>query len=200
MAHLALRYSRLIGTNPVVVSVPRGGVTRLHLPGDDVKVHLIRAVLKAHAEPGEELELLGAATTELDAKGRERLRRRVGAVSREVGLISNLNAWENISLPAAFHGSPPLAEVAEIAQTVLERFGAEPQAFLARLPDALDAVERRLAAFVRLLVGAPELALFDDLAEGLTRGERERVAGFEAEYRARQPLGTLLYVDSQEAA
>ncbi len=104
MADLALRYSRLIGTNPVVVAVPRGGVTRLHLPGDDVKVHLVRAVLKAHAEPGEELELLGAPTTELDARGRERLRRRVGAVSREVGLISNLNAWENISLPAAFHG------------------------------------------------------------------------------------------------
>ncbi len=37
MANLALRYSRLIGTNPVVVAVPRGGVTRLHLPGDDVK-------------------------------------------------------------------------------------------------------------------------------------------------------------------
>ncbi len=53
---------------------------------------------------------------------------------------------------------------------------------------------------MRLLVGAPELALFDDLAEGLTRIERERVAGFEAEYRARQPLGTLLYIDSQEAA
>jgi len=200
MAELALRYSRLVGANPVMVSVPRGGVTRLHLPGEDVKMHLVKAVLKARADEGEELELLGAATAGLDAKGRERLRRRVGVVSREVGLISSLNAWENISLPAAFHGTTPLAEVAELAQSVLERFGADPEKFLARLPDDLDPLERRLATFVRLLVEAPELALFDNIVAGLTRPERERVKEFEAEYRARLPLGTLLYVDTQEAA
>src|SRR5260221_4545951 len=200
MANVAVRSSRFSGRTRVVVAVPRGRVTRLHLPGDEVKVGRVRAVLKAHAEWGEELELLGAATAELDVRAREGLRRRVGAVSREVGLISNLNAWENISLPAAYHGAPPLAEVAELAQAVLARFGAEPDAFLARLPDELGALERRLAAFVRLLVGAPELAVFDDIADGLTRPERERVAEFEAEYRARQPLGTLLYLDTLETS
>jgi hypothetical protein len=90
--------------------------------------------------------------------------------------------------------------VAGLAGEVLERFGAEPAAFLARLPDELDTLERRLAAFVRLLAGAPELALFDDIGEGLSREERAKVAGFEREYRARQPLGTLLYVDTAEAA
>ena len=200
MKPLALRYSRLTGTMPVMVSVPCGGVTRLHLPGEEAKIHLVKAVLKARAESGEELELLGVATAELDARGREGLRRRVGAVSPEVGLISSLNAWENISLPAAFHGTTPLAEVAELAQAVIGRFGAEPDSFLARLPDDLDAVERRLAAFVRLLVEAPELALFDSINEGLTRPERERVKDFESEYCARHPTGTLIYVDTQEQA
>src|SRR5260221_449309 len=144
--------------------------------------------------------LVGFATAELEVRAGEGLRGGVGAVSREVGLISNLNAWENISLPAAYHGAPPLAEVAELAQAVLARFGAEPDAFLARLPDELGALERRLAAFLRLLVGAPELAVFDDIADGLTRPERERVAEFEAEYRARQPLGTLLYLDTLETS
>jgi phospholipid/cholesterol/gamma-HCH transport system ATP-binding protein len=197
---LALRYARFKGRHPVVLTVPRGGVTRLHLPDEDVKAHMVRAVLKARAEEGEELELLGTATGSLNARGREALRRRVGAVSREVGLIANLNAWENISLPAAYHGVPPLAEVAGLAGEVLERFGAEPDAFLARLPDELDTLGRRLAAFVRLLVTAPELALFDDIGEGLSREERSRVAGFEQVYRARQPLGTLLYLDTAEAA
>src|SRR5260221_3991945 len=169
MANVALRYSRFTGRNPVVVSVPRGGVTRLHLPGDEVKVHLVRAVLKAHAESGEELELLGAATAELDVRAREGLRRRVGAVSREVGLISNLNAWENISLPAAYHGAPPLAEVAELAQAVLARLRAEPDAFPARLPDELRALQRRLAGFVRPPVGAAQPAPVDHLAPCPTR-------------------------------
>jgi ABC-type transporter Mla maintaining outer membrane lipid asymmetry ATPase subunit MlaF len=200
VSDLALRYARYTGHHPVVLTVPRGGVTRLHLPDEDVKMHMVRAVLKARADEGEELELLGTATAGLNARGREGLRRRVGAVSREVGLISNLNAWENISLPAAYHGQPPLEAVAGLTGEVLERFGAEPAAFLSRLPDELDALERRLAAFVRLLVSAPELALFDDIGEGLSREDRAKVAGFEQEYRTRQPLGTLLYLDTAEAA
>lgn len=200
MKELAVRYARFTGRHPIVLSVPRGGVTRVHLPDSEAKSHLVTALLKARAETGEELELLGTATAELNARGRERLRRRVGAVSPVVGLISNLNAWENISLPAAYHGTPPLERVAQIAQEVLERFGAEPQAFLARLPDNLDALERKIAAFVRLLVAAPELAVFDALDEGLTRKEADRISGFEAEYRVRQPTGTLLYVDTRDEA
>lgn len=200
MTELALRYARFIGGHPIVLSVPRGGVTRVHLPDGEAKLHLVSAVLKARGATGEELELLGAATAELDARGREGLRRRVGAVSPVVGLINNLNAWENISLAAAYHGSPPLARVAEIACQVLERFGAEPQAFLARLPDELGVLERKIAAFVRLLVAAPELAVFDALDDGLSRRETASVARFEAEYRSRQPMGTLLYVDTKEGS
>ena len=53
---------------------------------------------------------------------------------------------------------------------------------------------------VRLLVAAPELAVFDALNDGLSRQDAARVSGFEAEYRARQPTGTLLYVDTREGA
>jgi len=200
MSELALRYARFTGNHPVVYAVPRGGVTRLHLPNTEVKAFMVKAVLKAQADRGEELELLGAATAELSTKERERLRRRVGAVSREVRLISNLNAWENISLPAAYHGTPPVAEVASLAVAVLERLGVEPEGFLARLPDQLGTLERKLAEFVRLLAASPELAVFDAIDEGLSRAERERLSALESEYRARQPLGTLLYLDAEEAA
>lgn len=198
MTELALRYARFTGRHPIVLTVPRGGVTHVHLPNGQAKTHLVTAVLKVRAASGEELELFGTATAELNAGGRERMRRRVGAVSPVVGLINNLNAWENISLPAAYHGSPPLERVAEIAQEVLQHFGAEPQAFLARLPDDLDRLERKIAAFVRLLVAAPELAVFDALDEGLSRQESAGLSRFETEYRSRQPAGTLLYVDTKE--
>jgi len=54
------------------------------------------------------------------------------------------------------------------------------------------------AAFVRLLVAAPELAVFDALDEGLSRQESAGLSRFETEYRSRQPAGTLLYVDTKE--
>ena len=108
MTDLAVRYMCKTPRHEVQVSVPKGAVTHLHLPDDDAKAHLVTAVLKARCEPGEELELFGEAAAALAGAKRDKLRARVGAVSPIVGLMTNLNAWENISLPAAYHGTPAL--------------------------------------------------------------------------------------------
>jgi ABC-type transporter Mla maintaining outer membrane lipid asymmetry ATPase subunit MlaF len=114
--------------------------------------------------------------------------------------MTNLNAWENVSLPAAYHGTPPLPEVAQLAHDVLTAFGAEPRYFLARVPDELGMLERKMASFIRQLVAAPELMVFDALEDGLSFAECRHAARFEAEYRARQPEGTVLYVDIKEVS
>ncbi len=189
---MALRYARKTTQREVTLAVPRGSVRRVHLPDEGSKAHLVTAVLKARCEDGEELELLGEPVRNLKPAARDRLRARVGVLSPVIGLITNLNAWENISLAAAYHGKPPLAEVARITHEVLTR------SFLNRLPDELGMLERKIAAFVRLLIAAPELAIIDALDEGLSREECARVAGFEKEYHGRHPSGTLLFVDTRE--
>jgi len=198
MSELALRYSRSTPRHDVQVSVPQGAVTRLHLPDDDAKAHLVTAMLKARTEPGEALELFGESTAALETRQREKIRSRIGALSPIVGLMTNLNAWENIALPAAYHGAPALAAVAQLAHEVLAAFGAEPRYFFARVPDELGTLERKIASFIRLLVAAPELMVFDALEDGLSHAECRYAARFEAEYRARQPQGTVLYVDTKE--
>ena len=197
-AGLAVGYMRKTERHDFFVGVPAGQVSRVHLPDDAAKAHLVTAVLKAKCEPGEELELFGEPVMQLTPQARERMRRRVAALSPVVGLVTNLNAWENLSLAAAYHGRPPLERVAEIAQQVLESFGIEPRPFLARLPDDLGMLERKIAAFVRLLIAAPDLALIDALDEGLSRAECARVAAFETQFRARLPAATLVFVDSRE--
>jgi ABC-type transporter Mla maintaining outer membrane lipid asymmetry ATPase subunit MlaF len=193
-----LHYQRKTGQQPVVLSVPQGSVTRVHLPDETVKAHLVTAVLKARTQPEEQLELFGLKTDELRPRERKKVRARIGAVSPVMGLINNLNAWENISLPAAYHGTPPLESVAELAHEVITAFGGEPERFLLRVPDELGVLERKIAAFVRLLVSAPELMVFDGLEEGLSHSECKRAARFETVYRAYQPAGTVLYVDTRE--
>ena len=198
MSGLALHYERKTSQHHVVLSVPQGKVTRVHLPDEASKAHLVTALLKARTEPEEELELFGLKTLDLKPRERKRVRSRVGAVSPVVGLINNLNAWENISLPAAYHGTAPLEDVAALAHEVITAFGGEPERFLARVPDELGMLERKVAAFVRLLVSAPELMIFDALEEGLSHSECRRAAQFEQVYRAYQPAGTVLYVDTRE--
>jgi ABC-type molybdenum transport system ATPase subunit/photorepair protein PhrA len=91
-----------------------------------------------------------------------------------------------------------MPEVIQLASDVLTALGAEPDYFFARLPDELGLLDRKIAAFVRLLVAAPELLVFDALEDGLSYGECRQVARFEAEYRARHPSGTVVYVDTKE--
>lgn len=198
MSALALRYERKTSEHQVALSVPQGSASRVHLPDENAKAHFVTAVLKARSGPEEALELFGVKTAGLAPRERRRVRARVGAVSPVVGLINNLNTWENISLPAAYHGTTPLEKVAQLAHDVIGAFGADADAILARVPDELSMLERKIAAFVRLLVSVPELMMFDALEEGLSHSECKCAARFEAVYRAYQPDGTVLYVDTKE--
>ena len=197
-AQMALRYARHGENREIALAVPVGSVRRVELPDAESRSAFVTAVLKARCEANEELELFGQPVRNLGGAARQRLRARVGALSPIIGLINNLNAWENISLPAAYHGKPSLAEVATITQEVLDVFGIEPRGFLVRVPDELGKLERKIAAFARLMVAGPELAVIDSLDEGLSRAECARVAGFEQEYRRRHPAGTLIFVDIRE--
>ena len=197
-AQIALRYARHGGNREIALAVPVGGVRRVELPDAESRSAFVTAVLKARCEANEELELFGQPVRNLSGAARQRLRARVGALSPIIGLINNLNAWENISLPAAYHGKPSLAEVATITQEVLDVFGIEPRGFLVRVPDQLGKLERKIAAFARLMIASPELAIIESLNDGLSRAECARVAGFEQEYRRRHPAGTLLFVDIRE--
>ena len=200
MSELAIRYRRKTARHEIEVSVPKGSVTRVHVPDEEAKAHLVTALLKARCEAGEELELFGERADTLATPGRRRLRAKVGAVSPIVGLMANLNAWENISLPAAYHGRPALEQVAELAREVLAAFGVDAGRFFARLPEELGVLERKVASFVRGLVAAPQLMVFDALEDGLSYAECRHAARFESEYRVRAPLGTLVYVDTREEA
>jgi ABC-type transporter Mla maintaining outer membrane lipid asymmetry ATPase subunit MlaF len=197
-AQMALRYARHGGKREIALAVPVGSVRRVELPDTEAKSAFVTAVLKARCEADEELEVFGQPVQNLSGGARQRLRARVGALSPIIGLINNLNAWENISLPAAYHGKPSLAEVAVITQEVLDAFGIEPRGFLVRVPDELGKLERKIAAFARLMIAGPELAIVESLNDGLSRAECARVAGFEQEYRRRHPAGTLLFVDIRE--
>lgn len=115
------------------------------------------------------------------------------------GLIANLKVWENLALPAAYHGSPHYAELERRAADILAEFdvaGVKFEALCSMLPDHLDRFERRLCAFVRALLTEPRLLLYDSVFDGLNRKQTARVLTFDAAYRRRVPQGTSLYLSA----
>jgi len=118
-------------------------------------------------------------------------------VPADGGLIANLKVWENLALPAAYHGASSYADLEGQAVKIFAEFdvsGAGFESLCAMLPDHLDRYRRRLCAFVRALLTAPRLLVCDSLFEGLTRDETARVLAFDAAYRRRVPEGTSLHL------
>lgn len=176
--------------------ITAGGRHRVHCANDARRTRLLAAVLDLKLDRDARLVLLGAEVGALGRAERNALRARVGFLPAAGGLISHLNAWENIVLPLGVHHPERLQGSAARVHALLGEFGADPRALLAKLPEEMTLYEKKAAACVRMLLEAPELVLADDLAGGLDAAGRARAEGFAEAYLAACPGGTFVQLDS----
>jgi D-methionine transport system ATP-binding protein len=172
----------------------------LEAPGDHqlscaYKDELLAALHDLTPRSGARLVLLGVEVRELEEDERRRLLRRIGFVPAGGGLMSNLNAWENISLPVAYHAPQKLAGALADVHALLGELGGVDDNLLAKLPEHMTLYERRLAAYLRSLLEEPELLVVESLAAGLGPTKRRRAGRFAEIYRARCPHGTFVQFD-----
>ena len=114
------------------------------------------------------------------------------------GFVGNLKVWENLVLPAAYHGQPNLAELDARAGSIFRRIGGDGRNgadLCAQLPGGLSHLEFRCAAFVRAMLVEPEIMVYDSLFEGLTRAEVEQVLEFDRVFHLYFPFRTSIWVD-----
>lgn len=161
------------------------------------KDELVAAVRELRPRKGARLVLLGADVGELPEEERQRLLVRVGFVPADGGLISSLNAWENISLPIAYHAPRRLPGLLPEVRELIDELGGVDDNLLGKLPEHMTLYERRLAAYVRAMLEKPELLVAERPAAHLGPTKRKRVARFAELYQARCPGGT--YVQLEEA-
>jgi len=86
------------------------------------------------------------------------LRRQIGVVPSNGGLISNLKLWENITLPLLYNNGEITPEEEKLALDYLARFGYSGNTMA--LPAHLTPHERRVTAAVRAFLGRPGLILY----------------------------------------
>jgi ABC-type transporter Mla maintaining outer membrane lipid asymmetry ATPase subunit MlaF len=159
------------------------------------KQELIAAMQQLKPRKGARLVVLGAEVDALGEDERAALRARVGFVPAHGGLISNLNAWENISLPIGYHDPARLPRVPAEVHALLEDLGGTEPDLLAKLPEHMTLYEKRLAAYIRALLERPQLLVVENLAAGLGPTKRKRAARFAEAYHARCAGGTYVQLD-----
>jgi len=167
-----------------------------HRLGSACKDELLAALRDLRPRRGARLVLFGAEVGALGDAERAALLRRVGLVPANGGLISSLNAWENISLPVAYHAPRRLPEALREVRALLEELGGVGDDLLAKLPEHMTLYERRLAAYIRALLEDPELLVLESVGAGLGPAKRARAARFAEVYQARRPGGTFVQFDA----
>ena len=178
------------------VWIPLGGSHRATALSEPQRKRLVSAVLEVRAEPGARLVLLGVEVEALRPAGRAALRERLALLPADGGLLSNLNAWENIVLPTGFHRPRRMRGIEAEVNDLLRGFGADPRELLDKLPEKMTSYERKLTGYVRIALEKPDLMLVEDPQGGLEAAERAAAARFSSRYLESCPGGTFVQLDA----
>ncbi len=175
--------------------IPAGVSHRIRIADPAHRARLLAAIFDMKPDRDLRLVLLGAAVDSLSMKERIALRERVAFLPAAGGLLSHLDAWENIILPLGCHHPERLPGIAAEVHALLTELGMAPEVLLGKLPEEMTLIEKKITGFVRILLEAPDLVLVANFASGLDSAERMRIPYFAATYHARHPEGTFVQLE-----
>lgn len=122
------------------------------------------------------------------------LRQQIGIVPSNGGLVSNLKAWENITLPLIYHSGRVSAEEEETAHTYLARLGYSGNVMA--LPAHLSLHEKRIIALVRAWLPRPRIIVYSNCFDGASSPQLKILAGLTAEFHASRDDSISLYLSA----
>ena len=175
--------------------IPAGVSLRIRIANPENRARLLAAIFEMQPDPALRLVLLGAEVDALGEEARIALRARVAFLPAAGGLLSHLNAWENIILPVGCHHPQRLEGIAAPVHDLVRDLGGVPKMLLGKLPEEMTLLEKKIIGFVRMLLEAPDLVLVEDFAPGLDSADRMRIPYFATTYLARHPRGTFVQVE-----
>mgnify|MGYP001819172041 FL=1 len=140
----------------VTVQVARGECVALVGESGSGKTTLLRSFNRMVEPDRGEIRVRGEGIGEKDPVA---LRRSMGYVQQEGGLLPHWTVRRNVELVPRLLGS---SDAGEAASHALDRVGLEPRAFGERYPGSLSGGQRQRVALARSLAARPDILLLDE--------------------------------------
>ncbi len=164
------RFGTHLALDRVSLGVNAGECVALVGESGSGKTTLLR-LFNALVQPDSgQLQIDGADVATLDAVA---LRRRVGYVPQEGGLMPHWRVQRNVELVPWLRGVAGVERAAS-AHMALQLAGLDPARFAARWPSELSGGQRQRVAIARALAARPDVVLLDEpfgALDAITRGE-----------------------------
>lgn len=162
------RYGKLSVLTDVSITVPRGEVLALVGESGAGKTTLLRLFNRMiMADEG----TVSVGGREVGSINPVRLRRSIGYVQQEGGLLPHWSVLRNVSLVPWLRG---MVSPQELACKALRLVGLPPEEFAKRRPRELSGGQRQRVALARALAAEPEIILLDEpfrALDAITRAE-----------------------------
>ena len=150
------RYGATVALDDVSVAVERGSCLALIGESGSGKTTLLRCFNRLVDPDGGRIVVEGTAAADLDPIV---LRRRVGYVPQDGGLLPHWTVQRNVELVPRLRQIP---DARELAAQAMELVGLESAVFATRKPSELSGGQRQRVAVARALAARPDVVLLDE--------------------------------------
>ena len=145
-------------------------------PHGSGKTTLMRLFLGLDMPQKGRVYLFGEDTGRIKRSGLDILKKRIGSVFEDSGIISNLKVIENVMLPLQYHTNMTNETILERGISLLNQVGFNGNIW--DLPGHLPAFTKKTIALARAMALDPMIMLYDMVLEGLDFRQTHEVLGF----------------------
>lgn len=136
----------------------------------------------------------GRSTKETSPEELMLVRRTLGILPFNGGLISNLKMWDNIFLPFYFHKGKSESVVDETVLNYLQKMNCSGKQMA--LPAHLSLYEKRVAAFIRAAIMQPDIMIYCNTLEVISKTERTQFSTILKEFHTERADRTSIFLTS----
>jgi len=178
-------------------AVPAGELAAVVAPTLECAREFVDLALGRESPRRGTVRLLGQELAALGERDRLALRARLGFAAQAEGLIGHLSLGENILLGASYHRRADAAALEDRLRVLLGWCGwreEEAREAFGRLPEWAGPYERAAAAWLRAVLGEPELLICEDLLSGLAPDRRRRLIDGSVAFQSENPVRGSIFV------
>ncbi len=188
---------------PLSFVIPKGSVCKIIASSGEEKYDFVNVALGMKKPDKGTVLILGKDIYSITEEEYIELFKIVGVVMERGGMISNLNVWENLALPAEYHQTQSMDRLEEEAMEIFGQLGYETgrlAALMQSMPTSVPAHEMALLGIARTLLLRPEHIIYNSSTDALSSAVSGKITKAQIRFHNENKNRTSVFITSNPAA